>query len=213
METLNSLLTKNLSEEVLADVIIVVFLADTAVSAREEVKQVLRANFRKYLDMNLIHVIAAPPSFYPQLTGLKQTQNDRPERMYWRSKQSMDYVFMFYYSQGLSHYYLHLEDDVSAEPNYLQQIRDFIDLQGEKKWGILAFSKWGFIGKLIPDKDLRTFGRFIAMFYSEMPVDWLLLFYIELRGGKNLFHDEKRELVWKKELFHHVGHQSSSLGT
>lgn len=213
IETLHSLLDENLPEEELADILIIVFLADTEKSAREEVKEILRSNFGQYLDVNLIHVIEAPPGFYPRLTGLKQTHKDGPERMYWRSKQCMDYVFMFYYSHGLSQYYLHLEDDVAAEPNYMAQIRDFINLKGNTRWDILAFSKWGFIGKLIHNKDLRKFGRFITMFYNEMPVDWLLLLYMELQTGKNILNDKTNEYTWKKELFHHIGQQSSSLGT
>lgn len=210
-ETLNSLLNNKVSDNDLADLLIVVFLADTEEAPREEVKRTLRSKFGKYLDMNLIHVIAAPASFYPQLKGLKRTLNDGQERMYWRSKQSMDYVFMFYYSQGLSQYYLHLEDDVTAEPNYMTQIRDFIARKGDTKWDVLAFSEWGFIGKLFQDKDLRKFGRFITMFYNEMPVDWILLFYMKLRGGTHIL--DNKNLTWETELFHHIGHQSSSLGT
>ncbi|XP_068687196.1 alpha-1,6-mannosyl-glycoprotein 4-beta-N-acetylglucosaminyltransferase-like [Montipora foliosa] len=209
VETLKSLLHKDLTEEDLSSMLIVIFLADTETSAREKVKESLRSNFGQYLERNLIHVIVAPVSFYPQLKGLPRTYNDGPERMYWRSKQSMDYVFMFYYSQGLSQYYLHLEDDVIAEPDYMRQIRDFIDLKRNTSWDVLEFSSWGFIGKLMEDKDLRTFGRFIALFYAEMPVDWLLSMYLHIRrSGRPL-----REVLWKTELFHHGGHQSSSLGT
>ena len=211
METLNSLLTNSISEEDLEDILIVIFLADTEESARMKVKEELRSNFAKYLEMNVIHVISAPSSFYPPLSGLKSTFNDGPERMYWRSKQSMDYVFMFYYSQGLTEYYMHLEDDVTAEPNFMSQIREFIDLKGDTMWDVLAFSNWGFIGKLFRDKDLRIIGRFIAQFYSDMPCDWLLYFYTHSRGGKILIKDKSAH--WKTELFHHVGNQSSSLGT
>lgn len=209
--TLNSLLNNGTSEEDLKNILIVVFLADTEESARISVKQELRSNFAKYLEMNLIHVISAPASFYPRLRGLQSTLNDGPERMYWRSKQSMDYVFMFYYSQGLAQYYLHLEDDVAVKPNAMSQIRQFIDLRGDKKWDVLAFSSWGFIGKLFRDKDLRMLGRFIEKFYNEMPCDWLLYLYLQSRGGKNILDDKINSFT--TELFHHVGHQSSSLGT
>ena len=158
--------------------------------------------------MNLIHVISAPSSFYPRLKGLKLTFGDGPDRLYWRSKQAMDYAFMFYYSQGLAQYYLHLEDDVMVMPNALSQIREFIDLRAGKQWGILAFSEWGFIGKLIRDSDLRLIGRYLEKFYNEMPCDWLLLVYLQSRGG---IYDNSNS--WTKELFRHVGHQSSSLGT
>lgn len=206
--TLNSLITNGSSEEDLKNILIVVFLADTEESARRSVKQELRSNFGKYLDMNLIHVISAPSSFYPRLKGLKLTLGDGPERMYWRSKQAMDYVFMFYYSQGLAQYYLHLEDDLVVMPNALSQIREFIDLRAGKQWGILAFSKWGFIGKLIRDSDLRLIGRYLEKFYNEMPCDWLLNVYLRSRGEIN-----DKSNSWTKELFRHVGHQSSSLGT
>ena len=120
---------------------------------------------------------------------------------------------MFYYCQGLSQYYLHLEDDVISKPDYMEQIRRFIDLKADTRWDVLWFSRWGFIGKLFQDKDLRNFSRFITMFYSEMPVDWLLFQYIKLRAGERSFDDIKKEITSKTELFHHIGKQSSSLGT
>ena len=211
METLNSLLINGSPEEELKNILIVVFLADTEVSARTSVLKELRSKFGKYLDMNVIHVISAPSSFYPRLKGLQSTLGDGPDRMQWRSKQVMDYVFMFYYSQGLTQYYLQLEDDVTVMPNALIQIREFIDLKGDTKWGILAFSRWGFIGKLIRDNDLRLIGRYLEKFYNEMPCDWLLYLYLRSRGTMDILDDKSN--TWTKELFHHVGHQSSSLGT
>ena len=210
VETLNSLINGS-SEEDLKNILIVVFLADTEESARVNVMEELRSNFGKYLDMNLIHVISAPSSFYPRLKGLQLTLGDGEDRMHWRSKQVMDYVFMFYYSQGLAQYYLHLEDDVTVMPNALSQIREFIELKGDKKWGILAFSWWGFIGKLIPDNDLRLIGRYLEKFYNEMPCDWLLYIYSESQGGLSILDDKNN--TWTTNLFRHVGHQSSSLGT
>ena len=211
VKTLNSLLINGSSEEDLKNILIVVFLADTQESARINVMEELRSNFGKYLDRNIIHVISAPSSFYPRLKGLQSTLGDGPDRMQWRSKQVMDYVFMLYYSQGLGHYYLQLEDDVTVMPNALSQVREFIDLKGDKNWGILAFSRWGFIGKLIRDNDLRLFGRYLEKFYNEMPCDWLLYIYLQSRGAMNIVDDKSN--TWTKELFHHVGHQSSSLGT
>nr|XP_058956299.1 alpha-1,3-mannosyl-glycoprotein 4-beta-N-acetylglucosaminyltransferase C-like [Pocillopora verrucosa] len=209
--TLNSLLTSNVSEDDLKDILIVVFLADTEESARAIVKKKLLENFSKYMEMNLIHVISAPPSFYPRLKGIPSTLGDGPDRMYWRSKQSMDYVFMFYYSHGLANYYLHLEDDVTTEPNTLSQIRKFIDQRGNVTWEVLNFSMWGFIGKLFHDENLRLLGRYLEKFYFEMPCDWLLYNYYASRGGKSMLKDKKN--MYEKELFHHIGHQSSSLGT
>lgn len=211
MATLSSLIINGSSEEDLKNILIVVFLADTEESARTNVKQELRSNFGKYLEMNLIHVISAPPSYYPRLRGLQSTLGDGPDRMYWRSKQVTDYIFMLYYSQGLAQYYLHLEDDVTVEPNTLSKIREFIDLRADKQWGLLAFSSWGFIGKLFRDNDLRMIGRYLEKFYNEMPCDWLLYIYLQSRGGKNILDDKSN--TWPKELFRHVGHQSSSLGT
>ena len=69
--------------------------------------------FRKQLDAGQLEVIAPLAHFYPDLNSLKQTLGDTPERVYWRSKQNLDYAFlMMYATQRSSAYYVQLEDDI-----------------------------------------------------------------------------------------------------
>lgn len=205
--TLDSLLTK-LSPEDRQHVLFVVLLADTDKAARELVKRTLREKFEHYLDQNLIHVIAPPPSYYPQLQGLPRTMGDSQVRMNWRSKQTMDYVFLLHYCEGMSQYYMQLEDDVLVEANYVDEIRGFIDSRTDEKWAYLQFCTFGFIGKVFRNEDLRNFGRYLRLFYNDIPCDWLLFYYNTLHGIA------KDSGFYKgKELFVHIGHQSSSLGT
>ena len=207
MTTLRSLLSNGVDENDLEDILIVIFLADTEKSAREKVKQELVSNFDKFIKINVIHVISAPSSFYPRLEGLPRTFSDSQERMYWRSKQTMDYVFMFQYSHGLAEYYMQLEDDVRAEPDYRAQIRSLVDNMHNSKWAALRFSLWGFIGKLFRDDDLPNIARFMETFYNDIPCDWLLMSYTNFCGEIDV------DAASWKEIFHHIGSQSSSLGT
>ena len=62
-----------------------------------------------------------------------------------------DYVALFYFSIGLSYYYLQLEDDVQCAAGFVAHIRDFIDKKQRNRhavWAMLEFSELGFIGKL-----------------------------------------------------------------
>ena len=59
-----------------------------------------------------MQILQVSPSAYPPLTNLKRNYNDAPERVYWRSKQVVDFAFMFYYGKDLAQYYLQIEDDV-----------------------------------------------------------------------------------------------------
>ena len=206
-ETLNSLLTQ-LPPEEHQHVLFVILLADTDEGSRAKVRRSLEENFDWYIAQNMIHVISAPASFYPQLHGLPKTLHDGEERMYWRAKQTMDYVFLIHYCEGLAQYYMQLEDDVLIKPNYMQAIRELIDETVDLDWPYLQFTPWGFIGKVVRSENLTRLGRFLRMFYYEMPCDWLLYMtreFYNIRQEDTFFTSE--------ELFTHIGHQSSSLGT
>ena len=52
-----------------------------------------------------------------------------------RSKQNLDYAAIMEFSSRISHYYLHLEDDIEAAFNYIQATKDFI--KDNKEWAML----------------------------------------------------------------------------
>ena len=48
--------------------------------------------FGKHVDRGVLEVISPPQDFYPNLTALRPTLGDEPERVQWRSKQ-VSYIF------------------------------------------------------------------------------------------------------------------------
>ncbi len=103
--------------------------------------------YQKYLDSGFMQIMQASKDAYPPMEDLKHNYNDPDTRVKWRSKQVVDFAFMFWHGRTLSEYYIQIEDDVVCAPNFLSAIRDFIKSQ-KKKWITLEFSTLGFIGKL-----------------------------------------------------------------
>lgn len=70
------------------------------------------------------------------------------------------------------------------------------------RWTILDFSELGFIGKLFRSEDLEKFAAFLAFYYDEQPVDWLIVYFLKNMGqGQKYFHIPA--------LFQHFGLKSS----
>ncbi|PKU32474.1 hypothetical protein llap_17220 [Limosa lapponica baueri] len=78
------------------------------------------------------------------------------------------------YAQSKGIYYVQLEDDIVAKPNYLSTMKNFALQQPSEEWMILEFSQLGFIGKMFKSLDLSLIVEFILMFYKDKPIDWLL---------------------------------------
>jgi hypothetical protein len=70
------------------------------------------------VEQGLFEVISAPNYYFP--TNLNQTTptfNDSAERMYWRTKQNLDFAYMMIYARLAhpnSNFYIQLEDDILA---------------------------------------------------------------------------------------------------
>ncbi len=154
-----------------------------------------------YLNTGFLQIVQASKEFYPALDNLKQNFKDAQERVQWRAKQVSDFSFMFLYSQNLSRFYLQLEDDVIAAPNFMVAIKDFVKSQ-KIPWAVLEFSELGFIGKFFKCEDLRKLAQFMMTFYDEQPIDWLIRYY-------RLAMAQSREILRKPTLFQHVGLTSS----
>lgn len=184
-----------------ADVVVVVFLADREESLREEMARKIISVFYEYLELGFLQIIQAPDDFYPQLTHLQTNFRDTPERAKWRSKQALDYAFLFLYSSNLSTYYLHLEDDVFCATNFMANIKKYVADQAIR-WVVLEFSELGFIGKLVHSEDLEKLAKFITIFYDQQPVDWLL------RHFRNSMAQSYIKLR-RPTLFQHLGRNSS----
>ncbi|NXH10201.1 MGT4B acetylglucosaminyltransferase, partial [Bucco capensis] len=214
INTLHSLLF-DLSEEQKNDCVIIVLVAE--VRLHGEVQASLYS-FPREIQSGVLEVISPPASYYPDLSNLKKTLGDSEARVRWRTKQNLDYSFLMLYAQPKGTFYLQLEDDIIAKPDYIQSIKTFAVKQSQD-WMILEFSQLGFIGKLFKSEDLPLIVEFFLMFYKDKPIDWLIdhLLWVKVcNPEKDAAHCEKEKaelrIRAKPSLFQHVGIHSSLAG-
>ena len=98
---------------------IVVMIAEKDADREEKIESVtseIGRHFQAQIEEGLLDVIVPPKEWYPpNLDNLTATFDDSPERMYWRTKQNLDHMYVMVYAHrfyGSSKYYLMLEDDV-----------------------------------------------------------------------------------------------------
>ncbi|KAM9217495.1 LOW QUALITY PROTEIN: alpha-1,6-mannosyl-glycoprotein 4-beta-N-acetylglucosaminyltransferase-like [Leptosomus discolor] len=203
--TLQSLF-KQSTEEELQEMVVVVHLADADPTWNTHVAANIARKFAHHILLGRLLLIHAPQEFYPTLEGLKRNYNDPEEWVKFRSKQNVDYAFLFAFTANLSSYYLMIEDDVWCAKSFLTAIRKALASQEESNWATLKFSKLGYIGKLYRSSDLPRLARFLLLFYQEMPRDWLLSHFCLLLTQKDVIR-------FKPSLFQHMGLYSSFQGT
>ncbi|XP_064599349.1 alpha-1,6-mannosyl-glycoprotein 4-beta-N-acetylglucosaminyltransferase-like [Liolophura sinensis] len=204
VHTLNSLI-KHSSVEEKSQMVLVLFLADFDEKYRQEIGEFLYLKYKEFVDSGFIQMIKAPKSFYPSLDVLKIKDKVSLSTARWRAKQNFDFAFNMLYSQSLSEYYLQLEDDVIAVPNYFLSIRDFVsqnDRQYKSGWVCLEFCSLGFIAKLYHTYDLEKLSQMLMLFHSEHPNDVTYLHFNTL-----MFQHER--IIRKPTLFDHKGLRSS----
>lgn len=185
--------------------VLVLFLADFDEKYRQEVGVFLYNKYKEFVDSGFIQMIKAPRSFYSNFDVLNIKDKVSYSKARWRSKQNYDFAFNMLYSQSLSEYYLQLEDDVIAVPNYFQSIRDFIsenDRQHRSGWVCLEFCSLGFIAKLYHTFDLEKLSQMLMLFHSEHPNDVTYLHF-------NALMFQKDRIIRKPTLFDHKGLRSS----
>nr|XP_032815879.1 alpha-1,3-mannosyl-glycoprotein 4-beta-N-acetylglucosaminyltransferase C-like isoform X1 [Petromyzon marinus]XP_032815881.1 alpha-1,3-mannosyl-glycoprotein 4-beta-N-acetylglucosaminyltransferase C-like isoform X1 [Petromyzon marinus] len=205
LQTLKSIFEQS-SDEELADMVIVVHLADFDTEWCEGTARAVARKFSQHVMRGRLVVIHAPRHTYPPLQGLKRNFDDPDDRVTFRSKQNVDYAFLTNFCANLSENYLMLEDDVACSRNFLTYVRKFVSSLEGQPWATLEFSKLGYIGKLYRSCDLPRLARFLLMFYQEMPCDWLLNHFRTLLAQGDAIR-------FKPSLFQHMGYYSSFRGT
>ncbi|XP_009992602.1 PREDICTED: alpha-1,3-mannosyl-glycoprotein 4-beta-N-acetylglucosaminyltransferase C-like [Chaetura pelagica] len=203
--TLQSLFQQSTEEE-LQEMVVVVHLADADPGWNMRVAMDIARKFAHHILLGRLLLIHAPQEFYPSLKGLKRNFNDPEERVMFRSKQNVDYAFLFAFAANLSSYYLMIEDDVWCAKSFLTAIRKALASQEGSNWATLEFSKLGYIGKLYRSSELPRLARFLLLFYQEMPCDWLLTHF-------RLLLTQKDVIRFRPSLFQHMGLYSSFQGT
>lgn len=202
MDTIKSLVNNTRPEE-LKDLYIVIFLADFNETWREDISRRLNDSYPQLILSETLVVIRSWKSFYPSLENLNHTYNDNYNKRKWRSKQNVDYVFIFLYCQHLSTYYMQMEDDVYTIPNYLDVVKDYIS-EMRFQWTCLEFSELGFIGKLYHSYDLEKLAKMVLLFYEEQPCDFTYLHFNSQMLQQRYIH--------RPTIFQHVGLKSSLPG-
>ncbi|XP_019623530.1 PREDICTED: alpha-1,3-mannosyl-glycoprotein 4-beta-N-acetylglucosaminyltransferase C-like [Branchiostoma belcheri] len=203
--TLDSLINHTTEAE-RKQIVIVVFLADFDKDYNKNISLEISRRYPQHLNTGFIQVIQAPRSFYPTFEELKRKFRDSLERIRWRSKQCVDYAFLFQYCRNMSEYYLQLEDDVISAENFLSSIKTYLDRVRLDAWTALEFSELGFIGKLFKSSDLQRLSGLFKLFYQELPVDILLHTFIRI------VQPTWKKFKHKPSLFQHVGLHSSLRG-
>ncbi|XP_063521468.1 alpha-1,3-mannosyl-glycoprotein 4-beta-N-acetylglucosaminyltransferase B isoform X2 [Pongo pygmaeus] len=239
-DTLHSLISE-LSPQEKEDSVIVVLIAETDSQYTSAVTENIKALFPTEIHSGLLEVISPSPNFYPDFSRLRESFGDPKERVRWRTKQNLDYCFLMMYAQSKGIYYVQLEDDIVAKPNYLSTMKNFALQQPSEDWMILEFSQLGFIGgpcrekgsrrsstahsgpsppgKMFKSLDLSLIVEFILMFYRDKPIDWLLdhILWVKVcNPEKDAKHCDRQKanlrIRFKPSLFQHVGTHSSLAG-
>ena len=107
-------------------VTILIFNANLDPQLNMRTTQQIFAQFPEQVESGLIQVVRANAEFYPKPSTLQKKFNDDEHRTAWRSKQVLDYAFMFAYAHNISSFYIHLEDDVITIPGYVDFVAEAV---------------------------------------------------------------------------------------
>ena len=207
IDTVESLIA-NMTTTQMNDILIIILITEP--DNKEYLQQItsdVERNFPNAVDDGTLRVIVSNPSFYPNLDSLPRLYGDKPERVKWRSKQALDYAFLYYYAANSGEYFVQLEDDVIAVDNYFEKMKLHIDIYDGDKWSVLEFGARGFIGMTYRNRDLPVLAKFVRFFYWTMPVDWLFRAFNDIA-----LYGNSKEFKLVPPLFKHVGMVSSLHG-
>lgn len=222
VETVDNLIA-NMDEEEQNDTMIVIFIGESDLDYVLHVANSINTRFSTSIESGFIEIISPTASYYPDMTKLRLTLNDSSERVKWRSKQNLDFVYLMAYAQPKGAFYVQLEDDILTKKGFITIMKNFALEKTAKKeevqWFVLDFCQLGFIGKMFKSADLPWLITFFQMFYNDKPVDWLLsnLIFTKVcsieKDGKSCKQDmSKLWIHYKPSLFQHIGTTSSLKG-
>ncbi|KAK4319557.1 hypothetical protein Pmani_009501 [Petrolisthes manimaculis] len=208
--TIDSILKETTQQEK-HDIFIFLLLADADPNLRSQRALEIGVRYSNEIQSGLLRVLQPPPSLYPSIdfTTIRRTYNDSVARVQWRTKQVLDFAFLFWYSwvAQTSTYYLVLEDDVLAAPHFVTAIRDFVTLHRDHHWITLQLAGFLGIGQLVRSSDLDRLASFLVSFYREHPVDLLINHWVSLMAPEKPPRNRPTRRV--PGLFQHIGVHST----
>lgn len=222
VETVDNLIA-NMDEEEQNDTMIVIFIGESDLDYVLHVANSINTRFSSSIESGFIEIISPAASYYPDMKKLRLTLNDPTDRVKWRSKQNLDFVYLMAYAHQKGAFYVQLEDDILTKKGFITIMKRFALEKTAKKeqvpWFVLDFCQLGFIGKMFKSADLPWLITFFQMFFNDKPVDWLLsnMIYTKVcsieKDGKSCKQDmSKLWIHYKPSLFQHIGTTSSLKG-
>ncbi|XP_065094899.1 alpha-1,3-mannosyl-glycoprotein 4-beta-N-acetylglucosaminyltransferase A isoform X2 [Ochlerotatus camptorhynchus] len=150
VETVDNLIA-NMDEEEQNDTMIVIFIGESDLDYVSNVANSINTRFPTSIESGFIEIISPAASYYPDMTKLRLTLNDSTERVKWRSKQNLDFVYLMAYAQPKGAFYVQLEDDILTKKGFITIMKKFALEKTAKKeqiqWFVLDFCQLGFIGE------------------------------------------------------------------
>ena len=162
--TISSLFV-NMKTEDRNNIYTLVFITDFDLRKRREVIINFFSKYSNELNSGPIQLIAVNETSYPPLSNLKRNYNDAVKRIFWRSKQVIDFAFMMHYAEPLSTYYIQIEDDVVTIPNFVDKIN--LCIANQTTWTAQDFSELGFIRKFFAQVTLPGLHDFLSCFMTK----------------------------------------------
>nr|XP_040576027.1 alpha-1,3-mannosyl-glycoprotein 4-beta-N-acetylglucosaminyltransferase B-like [Lepeophtheirus salmonis] len=137
----------------------------------------LQMDFSSQIHSGILQIISPEMHFYPQETLQAFRGEKSKDYIIWRSKQNMDYAYLYryVYQKFNFKYFLQLEDDVIATSSYLSKMEAFIQKhESLDEWIFMHFCRLGAIAKLFRKSDMPVLSEMFQSFYSSIPCDWII---------------------------------------
>jgi len=214
-------------------VLLSVFIAEIEQHKIEKIIASVQQEFAVDIQDGLLEIYTPTPDYYPAYIynaeakakhfPKKDKFGDDANRQLWRTKQNLDFIFLWMQSLKLAaNYYLQVEDDINVATNiknpndYFAEIMGHLETQKTKNWLMLDFAGVGFIGKLFRQDTLAPLTQFLLLFYQNKPCDWLLEQYFidrycspEWKGERCSKELHNYRITIKPSIFKHIGKYSS----
>ncbi|CAL4159886.1 unnamed protein product, partial [Meganyctiphanes norvegica] len=209
--TVDSILRESTVQERSEDVYLFLMLADADPNVRAQRASELGQRYQHAIQSGFLRVLQPPQVLYPSLdfSSIRRTYNDPISRVQWRTKQVLDFAFLFWYTwtRQPSQYYLILEDDVLSARHFVTAIKDFVSMHNGHHWVSLQLAGFLGIGQLVRCYDLDRLVSFLLLFYREHPVDMLVNHWVSLMAPEKPPKNMPTRRV--PGLFQHIGVHST----
>ncbi len=219
IETVNQLF--HYSGEMLPYITVVLFNAEYPPENHKQILEI-RERFQEHL-INSKLVLLEMRNLHKQLLEpMLQTYDDSIDRVYWRSKQVLDYAYLMESSAPFGDVYIQLEDDIEVAEDFITEIAWWTATYywDRNDWFQLSFygsdshqdhekhakssTFYGFIGQLFRTSDLLNMAKYFREHFDSKPVDWLLNDYL-VETTRSLYKHVP-------SVFNHIGKVSSLPG-